>query len=178
MDTHVNNYNSDSTAEEDSFDHRRWLVISHCWWREVSSDWKASLQTSAPAASRRYADAAQRPTLARVVKILPHRMRVLAPARQILPAPAPDAPRTYPWSSVQPFAAPACAAQPPRRCLQARRAKQQHMSRAQTHERDGQTAHARRENISGDGDSMRAVRSMLAMGARTGHHASAGCRRR
>ena len=64
-----------------------------------------TIETSAPAASRRYADAAQRPTLARVVKVLPHRMRVLAPARQILPAPAPDAPRTYPRSSLQPIAA-------------------------------------------------------------------------
>ena len=96
-----------------------------------------TIQTSAPAASKRYADAAKRPTLARVVKILPHRMRALAPARQRLPAPAPDAPRTYPWSSLQPIAAPARAAQPPRRCLQARRAKQPHTSRAQTHERHG-----------------------------------------
>ena len=96
-----------------------------------------TVETSAPAASRRYADVAQRPTLARVVKILPHRMRVLAPARQILPAPAPDAPRTYPRSSLQPIAAPGCAAQPPCRCLQARCTMQPHTSRAQTHERDG-----------------------------------------
>ena len=96
-----------------------------------------TVEKSAPTASPEYADVAQRMTLARVVKVLPQRMRALALARQRLPAPAPDAPRTYPWSSVQPFAAPACAAQPPRRCIQARRAKQPHMSRAQTHERDG-----------------------------------------
>ena len=96
-----------------------------------------TVEKSAPTASPEYADVAQRMTLARVVKVLPQRMRALALARQRLPAPAPDAPRTYPWSSVQPFAAPACAVQPPRRCIQARRAKQPHMSRAQTHERDG-----------------------------------------
>ena len=83
------------------------------------------------------------------------------------------APR-YPWSSLQPIAAAARAAQPPRRCLQARRAEQPLTSRAQML---SETAQAHREKISGDGDSMRAVRSMLAMGARTGHHASAGCRR-
>ena len=42
--------------------------------------------------------------------------------------------------------------------------------------RMSETAHARRKNIKGDGDSMRDVCSMLGVVVRTGHHIREGCR--
>ena len=42
--------------------------------------------------------------------------------------------------------------------------------------RMSETAHTRRKNIKGDGDSMRDVCSMLGVVVRTGHHVREGCR--
>ena len=96
-----------------------------------------TIETSAPAASRRYADAAQRPTLARVVKLLPHRMRVgwhplgkscqhLHPMRR---APTLGARCSRLQHLVVQLSLLVAAFRPDALCS--------HTSRAQTHERDG-----------------------------------------